>query len=169
MKSRILYIFLSSSIALAAVVLGMMLLSGIAGRGDVLSRPSTNETFTEDGGGVTVLARRIISIPFGIDDVLGLSPDGQIVQVSGHGDCVEGAESYKLSMSVTQGSNNAPAKGRTEGACPSGSSIRWSTEAVTPRPHTLAPGNALVCGHAVIHTNKEGAVTFDWCKTVTLE
>jgi hypothetical protein len=116
-----------------------------------------------------VLARRAISIPFGIADSLELSADGQFINVSGHGECPEGAETFKLNVNVSQDVTSAPAIGRTEGACPGGSTITWSAQAVASGSIAFEQGSALACGRAVIHFDKEGALTFRWCKPVTLE
>ena len=172
MKFRILYVVVPLALALTTMMLLLTLLNRIPSsrQSSDLSQPSSYNSIEEnDRSGVTVLARRVISIPFGIVDNLPLSADGQVIQVSGHGECPEGAETYKLNVNVSQDSTSAPATGRTEGACPGGSSITWFAEAVAPGPIAFDQGSALACGNAVIHFDREGALTFRWCKPVILE
>ena len=172
MKSRFLYILLLVVLVLSAFVLALTFLNGISLSRNTLdfNQPGLDYVYDEDSStGIKVLARRAISIPFGIDDVLNLSADGKSIDVSGHGECPEGAETYKLNITVNQDSTSAPAKGKTEGNCPSGSSINWSTEALAPGPITFEEGSTFVCGKAVIHFEEEGALTFSWCKEVRLK
>lgn len=172
MKFRILYVVVPLALVLTATLLTLALLNRTPSTRQTsdLSQASLDDPLLGDyGSGITVLARRAISIPFGIVDSLPLSADGQVIHVSGHGECPAGAETFKLNVQVSQDSTRAPATGRTEGACPGGSSITWSAEAVAPGPIAFAQGSALACGQAVIHFDKEGALTFKWCKPVTLE
>ena len=165
MKSRKLYVMLPLALGLAAVLLVLSSLGNVT-----WARQSADLSPAESRGhDATILARRLISIPFGIADSLPLAADGKVIQVSGHGECPAGAESFRLKVKVRQDGAPAPATGWTTGACPAGSTINWTAQAVAPGPNTFDSGSAEACGHVVIQTDKKGAVTGQWCKTVTLE
>lgn len=117
----------------------------------------------------TIVARRMISIPFGIESSLNLLGDGQIVQVSGHGNCGETGQSYKLRVEVTQGSTHAQASGRTQADCQPGADFHWSTPAFAIPAFDFQPGPAQACGMVIVYSPHNGASVGKWCKQVELQ
>jgi hypothetical protein len=167
MKPRIFYVVLSLFVGVAAITLLIAAASfaaSAAGPFTMDNRPHAAETQND----VTILARRVISIPFGIDDSLGLSEDGQTVAVAGHGDCV-GGETFWLKVTVSQDSLNGLAVGFMEGVCASDGEVSWSVDVNTPGSKSFSTGDAQACGHVVVYFDHEGAIAHDWCKPVTLE
>jgi len=129
--------------------------------------PSEHVAATDDSTTLSAIqARRIISIPFGIDDTLRLSEDGQIVHVTGHAECPPEGETYRIQVTVTQDDTRARARGRTAASC---ADTSWAAAANQQGPNSFTPGPAEVCAKALIHTNEGGAITFRWCKAVTLQ
>lgn len=166
-RRRIRYLLISVGIAfqimaLIAIAINMMAPADFAFRID-------GSSDTRGGEYSSVLARRLISIPFGIAEALTLESNGQVVQVTGHGNCPAGSESFRLRAQVTQQGVPAPGTGFTEGTCPSGGTITWSADVEAPEAFVFEPGPAQVCGKAVIHRPQGGALTFDWCKDVILQ
>lgn len=127
-----------------------------------------NQFAQESRDGTTILARRLTSILFGIQDNLALSTDGQIVTVGGHGDCAAGGEDFRVKVTLSQDSFDGLAVGHVEGQCENGVEVPWEVEVNAPGPKTFAPGEAQACGHAVVHTGGGGDIVGDWCKPVTL-
>ena len=130
---------------------------------------SPNQFAQESRDGTTILARRLTSIPFGIQDNLELSTDGQTVTVGGHGDCPDGGEDFRVKVTLSQDSFDGLAVGYVEGQCESGVEVPWEVEVNVPGPKAFTPGEAQACGHAVVHTAGGGEIVGDWCKSVTLE
>ena len=120
-----------------------------------------------DQGASAVVARRLISIPFGIQDNLEIVYDGGGVVVAGHGECPANGSYFQLKSTVTQ--NGVRAKGRTVDACTSGGRTLWTLTAVTPDSHLLEAGPAEACAQAVIHNSAGGTDVYSWCKPVTLQ
>lgn len=116
-----------------------------------------------------ILARRIISIPFGIDTNLAIIEAGGGVMVSGHGVCPAQGEYFQLKSTVTQAVTGVRAKGRTEAVCSASGPSLWSLQAVTPDSKRLEAGPAQACAQAVIHTREQGALVYEWCKDVSLQ
>lgn len=167
MKSRIFYVVLSMFVGVAAITLLIAAASFAASAAGPFTMDA-DKRVAEPQNDVTILARRVISIPFGIDDTLGLSEDGQTVAVVGHGDCV-GGETFRLKVTVSQDSLNGLAVGFTEGVCPSDGQVSWSVDVNTPGSKSFSAGVAQACGHVVVFFDHEGAIAHDWCKPVTLE
>ncbi len=115
-----------------------------------------------------IVARRMISIPFGIDSSLNLVADGQVVMVGGHGDCGDTGQSYKLRVDVTQGSTHARASGRLQSDCQPGTPFMWSTPAFAIPAFDFQPGTAQACGMVIVYSQHDGASVGQWCKQVTL-
>ena len=130
---------------------------------------SPNQFAQESRDGTTILARRLTSIPFGIQDNLALSTDGQTVTVRGHGDCPDGGEDFNLRATISQDSLDGLAVGHTKGQCVSGGLAFWTVEVMAPGPKTFSSGDAQACGHVVIHRYGRGDFVSDWCKSVDLE
>ncbi len=116
-------------------------------------------------GTAAVLARRKISIPFGIDTPLALREEGQLVIVTGHTECPEEG-TFELRVQVKQKSSKGIAMGQTSGVCDENVG-QWQADAWAVDAKQLTEGEAQVCAVAVVHFDK-GAATRRWCKTVRL-
>ncbi len=162
MKRRLLLTGLGVVCALAAVAL-LLFVSSQAAPALADSLAGQNDSVTQQDP--TILARRLISIPFGIQDSLGLVGDQEVL-VEGHGNCTADGETYSLRTTVTQGT--AKAKGNIQGVCQGGEGFLWSVSANTNPAKTLQPGDAQACGMAIVHTDHKGAIVKKWCKDVTL-
>jgi hypothetical protein len=139
-----------------------ILLAGLA------ADPQIEQAATDDSPDTIILARRVISIPFGIADTLSLRNENQVL-VTGTGICGPGGEDFRIQAQVTQDGVSAPAVGNTEGLCLGNAPSSWQATAVLPGRHTFEPGAATACGMAVIHYQREGAITYQWCKAVIIE
>lgn len=165
MKFRTVYLTVAALIAASALVI----VTAVAGqnRADSAGAPSEANVRQNDG---QLIARRAFSIPFGIDSTLQLVDDGNAVIVTGHGECEEGAQTFKLRMRVTQGSNRAPATGATTWRCANAG--HWEVTAHTPPPFTFEEGAAEVCPMAIVEVREGGNVVRNqasWgCQEVTL-
>jgi hypothetical protein len=148
-------------LVLSAIVVSLMAPTGIAFWLD-------GSSAIREINSTSVLALRLISIPFGISESAELLEGGQVVRVTGHGECPEGSETFRLRVQIGQQDIPAPGTGFIEGTCPSGELITWVADVTAPEAFTFEPGPAEVCGKAVIHRSREGAFTFDWCKEVIL-
>ena len=163
MRTRIWQVSLAVMIPLAALLFGGFVTS----QAMPLTRTTDDALLTHDKAAIPeIQARRIISIPFGIDDVLAISDSGQTVEVTGHAECPDGGETYKIVVTVSQDATGTHAQSHVDNSC---DVISWATTAETPGPHTFAPGAAEACGKAVIHVSKGGTITYRWCKDVTLQ
>jgi hypothetical protein len=168
MKYRKLFVVapIIAGIVMMAVFAFIMSRSAFAGNFFAFSN---NQSAQASHDGTTILARRLISIPFGIQDSLALSDDGQVVTVQGHGDCPAGGQDFQLKVTVSQDSLNGLAVGHTTGQCVSGGRALWEVAVRTPDSKAFTPGDALACGHVIVHTRGGGDVVGDWCKNVTLQ
>lgn len=115
----------------------------------------------------SIIASRLISIPYGIDSPLPLSTDGQTVQVTGHGECPDGGESFMIQVTLTQNGPQNRAMGVTQDNCEGQSS--WSAVANTPGNKTLTPGPAQACGRAFIFSPAGDTLVGEWCVDVILQ
>ncbi len=153
------------------------------------SQPAENS----GNGNTTVLARRLISVPFGIQDNLTLTNNGKSVTVQGHGICPTGGKNFQVDVTVSQdvdkvsgvlpgtGQNyllevvdgpvntNGSAVGHTEGQCVSGGKAQWQAEVKITGSQTFTSGVALACGHAVVQVQNGDDFIDDWCKDVILQ
>ncbi len=162
MKRRIVYLSLSIVIAFTAAALLIFfssqpdtaLAKGIPGSQAAIPRQQT-----------TIFARRLISVPFGIQDSLVMLNDHQ-VEVAGHGSCTADGTAFRLRTTVQQGT--AKAIGYLQGDCNGADPLMWSTVASTNPAKTLQEGEAKACGMVVIYAPGKGAITKQWCKPVTL-
>jgi len=164
MKSRILFVALSLIAGIAAI--GLLFATADYTGSAVSPFTFANKAATRDGSAIRV--SRAFTIPYGIEDTLKISADGQFVTVTGHGDCV-GGESFRLRATLRQDSFNGLAIGHTEGLCSSDGLVEWSAQVNTPGSKTFSAGPALACGHVVVNFDHQGAISHDWCKSVTLE
>jgi hypothetical protein len=113
----------------------------------------------------TIIARRLISVPFGIQSSLALI-DEKDVMVAEHGACSTDGERYKLSTTVTQG--NVKAKGYKQDLCQGNEMFMWATIATTNPSKSFKPGAAEACGMVIVYNRHAGANVKKWCKEVTL-
>lgn len=167
MKSRILFVVASVLAGIATIAFVLFAASqATSSRGFFTF--SQNQSAQESRDGLSILARRLTSIPFGIQDNLTLFGEGQTVHVQGHGDCPAGGEDFRVKVTISQDSFDGLAVGSTEGQCVSGGRAFWEVDVKAPGPKAFTPGEARACGHAVVHTGGGGDVVGDWCKTVNL-
>jgi hypothetical protein len=115
-----------------------------------------------------IVARRLISVPFGIDSPLNMTADGQMIDVTGHGNCEEIGNTYNLRVNVTQESSGAKAKGNMQSTCQPDTQFQWSIAANANTVADFQPGSAQACGMVVIYPERGGAGVYRWCKTVDL-
>lgn len=162
MKRRLLIISFGVICALAAAVLVLFAGSQAA---PALADSFSGISESASQQGTTIIARRLISVPFGIQSSLGLLNEKQVM-VAGHGKCGANGERYKLSTTVTQG--NTKAKGYVQGLCEGSEMFMWSTVATANPSKAFRPGGAEACGMAIIYTHHNGANVTKWCKEVTL-
>jgi hypothetical protein len=113
----------------------------------------------------TIIARRLISVPFGIQSSLELVNEKDVM-VAGHGGCSTDGERYKLGTTVTQG--NTEAKGYKQDLCQGDEMFMWSTIANANPSKVFQPGVAEACGMVIVHTHHNGANVKKRCKEVTL-
>lgn len=167
MKPRIVFIAFSVTASLAAAALFVFLMGQAASAAGGFTIGHTRDAAAgQDGSALAV--SRAISIPFGIDDSLQISAGGQIVTVTGHGDC-QGGETFRVTVKVTQDALDGLAVGHIEGDCATVETGGWSVQVDTPGSKTFTEGPALACGRVVVHFDREGAIVHDWCKEVTLQ
>lgn len=167
MKSRIVFVTISVVASLAAAALLVFLLGQVASAASPFAMEYNRDMAAgQDGSALAV--SRAISIPFGIDASLEVSEGGQIVTVTGHGDC-QGGETFRVTVRVSQDALNGLAVGHTEGDCATVEAEGWSVQVNTPGSKTFSEGPALACGRVVAHFDQEGAIVHDWCKEVTLQ
>lgn len=151
--------------ALAAAALALWFsFTGAAG-----ASSTAPETASAQEDVFSIQARRLISIPFGINSPVSISSDGDIAFVTGHGICPEGGESFRLKATVTQASTGAKARGFTQTACDGQNQVGWAVAALTPPPQHFAAGEAEACGMVVINAPKQGNFVYRWCKAVDLQ
>jgi hypothetical protein len=167
MKSRIVFVTISAAASLAAAALLVFLIGQAAPAAGPFGMDHTRDA-AAGGDGSALAVSRVISIPFGIDASLQVSEGGQIVTVTGHGDC-QGGETFRVTVKVSQDAFNGLAVGHTEGDCTTVESEGWSVQVNTPGSKTFSEGAALACGRVVVHFDQEGAIVHDWCKEVTLQ
>jgi hypothetical protein len=123
-------------------------------------------------GSTTALARRVISIPFGIETPLALSANNRLIRVAGHTgqvDCEAGLQ-FHVRVTVTQQSTGAVAEGHAQERCTGGSQT-WEALATTRGRTVFESGEALVCGFATVRDREDrGAIIFtrQWCRAITL-
>lgn len=167
MKARIVFVTISAAASLGAAVLFVFLIGQAASAAGPFTM-GHNRDAAAGGDGSALVVSRVISIPFGIDESLEISEGGQIVTVTGHGDC-QGGETFRVTVKVSQDAFDGLAVGHTEGDCTAVESEGWSVPVNTPGSKTFSQGPALACGRVVVHFDHEGAIVHDWCKDVTLQ
>ncbi len=160
MNNRVLY--LGAALILAVLAIGLLIVvTAVAVPAVANAAPPVREQAPD------LFARRVISIPFGIDTPLAIVADGNAVLVTGHGICPEGGESFQLRTTVQQ--DGAMAMGRTGGDCVGGQSLAWEALALSPPPQQFQPGPAQACGMVRFFFLREGAIVHRWCVDVNLQ
>jgi hypothetical protein len=162
MKRRLLIISLGVICAVAAAGLVLYTSSRAA---PALVGSLSGQPAVASQEGTTVIARRLISVPFGIQSSLDLLNEKDVM-VTGHGSCSAEGEMYKLGTTVTQGT--AKAKGYLQGLCQGTEMFNWSTVAKANPSKNFKPGAAEACGMVIIYNHQDGANVKKWCKEVTL-
>lgn len=162
MKRRLFVI--SFGVVCALVAAGLVLFAGSRAE-PALAEGLSGQVDSGSQQSTTIIARRLISVPFGIQSSLDLLNEKQVM-VAGHGSCSTNGRMYKLMTTVTQG--NVKAKGNTQDLCRGSESFMWSTVANANPAKTFRPGVAEACGMAIIYSPNEGAIVKKWCKEVTL-
>lgn len=165
MKRRLL--ILSSAVVLALGTVGLFLFAASLVAPAFAGSRSSGQDFAVQQP-ETIVARRMISIPFGIDSSLNLMGDGRIVQVSGHGNCGDSGQSFKLRVNVTQGSTHARASGSIQSDCNPDTDFHWNTNAFAVPAFEFQPGPADACGMVIVYSPSSGARVGKWCKQVDL-
>ena len=192
MKPRMYFVIGSLATAIILLAVFIFITGHSASAGSFMnfnfSQPAENS-----GNGETILARRLISVPFGIQDNLTISNYGKSVTVLGHGICPTGGQNFTVDVTVSQDVNkvsgvvagtgqnyllevangpensNGPVVGHTEGQCVSGGKAQWQAEVKAIGSQTFTPGLALACGHAVATVQGGDDFIDDWCKDVILK
>ena len=192
MKPRVYFVIGSLATAIILLAVFILITGHSASAGSFMnfnfSQPAENS-----GNGDTIFARRLISVPFGIQDNLALSSYGNSVTVKGHGICPTAGQDFTVDVTVSQSfekvsgvlagtgqnyllevsnsptNSNGPAVGHTQGKCVSGGKAQWQTEVKTSGSQTFTPGVALACGHAVVKVQGGDDFIDDWCKNVILQ
>ena len=159
----------SVTVATLIVASALFVLAAVLVQSQTDSTRSPSALDVPQGEG-ELIARRAISIPFGIDDTAQLADEGNLVIVTGHGECEEGAETFELRVRVTQGGNQAPAIGATSWSCANAG--HWEVTARTPPPFAFEEGAAEVCPMAIVEVGPGGNVVrnqVSWgCQEVVL-
>ena len=164
MKLRLFYFGLAVVSALLTVAVLVFVFSQIA--------PVTAAGATGSSPGVsqqpsTILARRLISVPFGVTAV---NVVGDQLQVSGWGKCDVGG-TFDVRVNVGQHSSNARALG-TSGAfaCSGDQKVQWTAAARVVSNHTFVTGEDVdACSMAFIYPEEGGVIVNKWCPAVPLQ
>jgi hypothetical protein len=167
MKFRKLFVFASVIAGIFIIALFVFMASQAAPAGSFFTFRG-HQSAQVSGDGSTILAMRLISIPFGIHDSLAITGNGQIVTVTGWGICPSGGGDFSIKATISQVSLNGLAVGRSLGTCSGQEKVQWSADVNTPGSQTFSAGPAQACGHVVVHREGQGDTVGDWCANVTL-
>jgi hypothetical protein len=165
MKTTISRIAITTVGALLVTVLFGILISQAAPS----QKPVTSQTLAPvaDPAAASLSLRRVISIPWGIGDVLEISEDGAEILMSGHGTCWGDALMFDLRVSVAQSTTLAFAEGHTVDVC-TGDEQPWDAPATVADGGALEAGPARACATAVEWAKHGIAEEQSWCKEVEL-
>jgi hypothetical protein len=173
MRIYILLLGIASTVAIAALLLFAVTLGSAAQIQDPAATTldaATTSLSAEDAASSSspvIIARRAISIPYGIDATLMLGDDGRAVAVTGHGDCL-GGETFGLMVFVWQ--QNKPTivgLAAVEGTC-TGGTQQWSADAFAQGDGFFVEGDARACGIAQVRDVDNRTTAVHWCKDVRL-
>ena len=106
----------AATTALALTLLGVLALVF----GQITPAPTAQAAPNAAAPDSSVLARRAISIPFGIASPLTITQDGGQIMATGHGVCWEDGQMFDLHVRVAQSSTHAFAEGHTIDVCADG-------------------------------------------------
>jgi len=192
MKPRVYFVIGSLLTAVILLAVFVLITNRSASAGSFMnfdfSQPVENS-----GNGDTIFARRLISVPFGIQDNLTLASNGNSVTVQGHGICPTGGQSFTVDVTISQNvqkvsgvlagtgqnyllevaggptSSNGAQVGHAQGQCVSGGKAQWQAQVKGTGSQSFTPGVALACGHAVVKVQGGDDFIDDWCKNVILQ
>ena len=116
----------------------------------------------------SVLARRAISIPFGIASPLTITQDGGQIMATGHGVCWEDGQMFDLHVRVAQSTTHAFAEGHTIDICADGARQMWQAPAPSGSDAAFAAGTARACAEAIEFGKHGIADEHRWCKDIEL-
>ena len=164
MKLRFFYLGLAVVSALLTIAVLVFVFSQIA--------PATAAGATRSQTGVsqqpsTILARRLISVPFGVTAV---NVVGDQLQVSGWGKCDIGG-TFNVRVNVGQHSSNARALGTSSAfACSGDQKVQWTAAARVVSNHTFVTGEDVdACSMAFVYPDEGGVIVNKWCPSVPLQ
>lgn len=193
MKPRKYFIIGSLVTGILVLAIFIFITGRPASAGDGLFNFDFGQSPQSSGNAGALALRRVISVPFGIQDTLALSTDGRTVTVQGHGICPTGGQNFTVDVTVSQNTDkvsgvvpntgqnyllevakgidnsNGPEVGHTEGKCVSGGKAQWQVDVKVPASSAFKPGIALACGHAVVPVPGTDNYVDDWCKDVILK
>jgi len=164
MKSRYFYFGLAVVSALLTVAVLLFVFSQIA--------PAMAQSYAGNSASVsqqpsTILARRLISVPFGVTAV---DLVGDQLHVSGWGECDVGG-TFSVRVNVGQHSSRARALGTAGGfECGGEQHVPWTLTADVVSNHTFNTGEDVkACSMAFIYPESGSVIVSKWCPSVELK
>lgn len=164
MKSRFIYFGLAVVSALLTVAVLLFAFSQIA---PALARNDPGNSAGISQQPSTILARRLISVPFGVTAV---NLVGDQLEVSGWGKCDVGG-SFSVRVNIGQQSARARALGTSGGfVCSGEQKVQWSATADVVSSHTFVTGEDVdACSMAFVYPESGGVIVNKWCPSVPLQ
>lgn len=156
--------------AMSFALIGWLALAALnSPTANAAARSEVQSTIQPRRAANALAARRLISVPFGIDSTLMINRDGGGVRVVGHGDCPAGGGDLHIRAMVIQNTSGSIATGVMSGSCTGAPQI-WRADATTWGQFLFEKGQAQACAVAVVKDkNQQGAIAYQWCKDVTLQ
>ena len=163
MKSRYFYFGLAVVSALLTVAVLLFAFSQIA---PALAKVDGGSSASVSQQSSTILARRLISVPFGVTAV---NVVGDQLEVSGWGKCDLGG-TFNVRVNVGQQSARARALGTSGGfECNGDQKVQWSTTARIVSNHAFVTGEDVdACSLATVFPESGAAIVNKWCPKVEL-
>jgi hypothetical protein len=163
MKSRYFYFGLAVVSALLTVAVLLFVFSQIS---PALAKSSGSSAGISQQPS-TILARRLISVPFGVNAV---NLVGDQLQVSGWGECDVGG-TFSVRVNVGQHSSKARALGTAGGfECVGEQHVPWTLTADVVSNHTFITGEDVkACSMAFIYPESGSVIVSKWCPSVELK
>ncbi len=122
----------------------------------------------EPASDAEIVARRAISIPFGIADTQQLSEDGTRLTVTGHAVCWDEGQMFDLRVRIAQSTTQAFAVGHSIDNCQGGERQMWTAVAEIESEEPFDVGSARACAEATEYATHGIADEHKWCKDVDL-
>ena len=193
MKPRTYFVIGSLLTAVILVAIFIFITSNTASAASFMNFDFSQPAINPANLNTAIRARRLISIPFGIQDNLMMVNDGKSVSVLGHGICPAGGQDFQVDVTISQNvekvsgvlpgtgqnyllevadgptNSNGASVGHTEGQCVSDGQAQWQAEVKATGSQTFTAGVALACGHAVVQVDGGDSFINDWCKNVILK